>query len=315
MRPYRAFCTILLGMAFLSVPTLAGEDPLSQVIGSFGFIPAVPAPEELFIGDIFERTGLEGPVVKMKDAFGDPEERRVLMESLKTPVTAPAKSGASKFDLTANLNIIGKASLDLESKGARRFSIRFGGESVYSLSSQRWYTELYPKIKAGVVNDDLVGRFVVTSLFQVEKLEYQFYNEKGGKIGIESGSEFERSLKMKLGAEWSANTDQNLTINVPRFLGYRLSRIKRGGMIESYKRTFTTERRKEFVPAERGASPGTRRPSAARLSMDDAEGTMKAASVETTASGSAGSYRMIEVQVPVTKKVVEYKLELEEVPT
>lgn len=124
---------------------------------------------------------------------------------------------------------MGKAKVELETYGIRKFKVTFSGVHQYVVAKTRFEDEIYPMIKNKMPNRNFDKKFVMVALLQVSSLEYEFFNEKGGKVEVKPGSEIEKVLRGKIGVEWSANQRDNLSINSPKFIGYRMARLTASG--------------------------------------------------------------------------------------
>lgn len=203
------------------------SDPLTKQFRKYGYAAAVPAPTTAYIGDIYEQANLRhNPDVQMQaPGMFTPEELTAMMNRLRDSVVVPDSSGEKSFKVSFNADIVGKAKVELEAHNIAKFRVIFHDMHRYQISKFDFEKNLLPQIKAKVAGRPLENKFTVVALLQVGALEYEFLNERGGKVAVEPGTALEKVLKARLGAEWSANEQRNLSITSPKFIGYRLARL------------------------------------------------------------------------------------------
>lgn len=215
---------VLLGLVVLAFVT-GCTDPLTRLIKKNKYAPIVPIPEIQHVGDIYRTTDLyRPPVILMRDVFTE-EQNKKFMESLKGPVILPVSSGEQKFELKVEADVIGYAKTELSAFNVKKFKIKINGAYQYIISEDRFERELYPMIREKRPNKDFSGNYVVLGLLQATGVEYELISERGTKIVVEPGSEIEKVVKAKLGAEWKANKNYNLSISNPSYIGYRIGKM------------------------------------------------------------------------------------------
>lgn len=215
----------------------ATTDHLTKTLRQYGYAPAIPAPKIMHIGDIYETPNLKKPAYFLMREVFPSDELNKLMDSSKNSIIIPSSSGEKTFKFSANADIIGKASVTLSKNNVTRFKVKFGDMQQYEVSKSRYRNEIYRKIKETLSSSntnnkmgfDLNNKFVILKLLQAGSLEYEFYNEKGGKIEVKSGSDFEKALKAAIGFEWSANQNSNLSFSSPTFIGYYMGELTQSG--------------------------------------------------------------------------------------
>lgn len=216
--------SLFIGLIVL-VLTSGCADPFTRLIKDNKYVPITPIPEIQHIGDIYRTIDLHRtPVLLMRDIFTK-DQNEEFMKSLRGRVTLPTVSGDSKFELKAEADVIGYAKSELSAFNVKKFKVKIGGVYQYIISEDRFERELYTKIKEKRPNKNFSGNYVVLALLQATIVEYELIDENGAKIVIKSGGEIERIVKAKLGAEWKANENQNLSISEASYVGYRIGKI------------------------------------------------------------------------------------------
>ena len=177
----------------------------------------------MHIGDIYDSKGLGDPYVFMRDRLSDYIEE--IMDSAGDDASIPNTSSERQFNIGAEADIIGEAKAELSAYHIAKFKVRFGGVVQYIISKVKFEDEIYRKIREIYPIRNFDKKYAITALLKVSTLEYEFYDKDGGNISITPGSEIEKILKAKLGAGWSASENDNLSINSPRFIGYRMAQL------------------------------------------------------------------------------------------
>jgi hypothetical protein len=219
---------------FIAIQLFAGAgctttEPLSNELQSMGYAAAVPAPERLLLGSIYETASLRSPYAPLDEVFTD-DEVKELLKNTTNRVSVADIAGTSSRELNANADIVGRAAIDLAAGGAKKYKVTYGGVTQHKLSTIRFEDIIYPKIKSKLPGKTFDRKFVTVDLLHVETMEYEFQNDKGGKVDITPGSGLETVLKGKFGAKWARNSQRNLSIKEPRFIGFRMSPINDTGL-------------------------------------------------------------------------------------
>jgi hypothetical protein len=162
----------------------------------------------------------------LKDIFTEAENKE-LMTSLEDDASIPDESFEKTYKITVDADVVGKAKVELRAHGISKFKVSFKDVKQYQISRTRFDDELLPKILEKLGGKSVDKKFAIVALLRLGELEYEFFNDTGGKVNITPGSEVEKVLKAKLGAEWSSNDSKNLSIKEPRFIGYRMARLSR----------------------------------------------------------------------------------------
>ena len=199
------------------------SDPLTQTLKKYGYAPIMPLPATMYIGDIYETKGLRDPYVFMRDKLSDYIQQ--IMETIKDDASIPDTSSEQQFNIGAEADFIGEAKAELSIYKIAKFKVHFGGVVQYIISKTKFEDEIYPKIVETYHNRNFDKKYAIVALLKVSTLEYEFSDKDGGKISIAPGSEIEKVLKAKLGAEWSASKNNNLSISSPRYIGYRMAQL------------------------------------------------------------------------------------------
>ncbi|MFZ5563485.1 MAG: hypothetical protein ACOZBW_05485 [Thermodesulfobacteriota bacterium] len=199
------------------------HDPLTRTLKKNGYAPIPLAPATVAVGDIYESKGFKELYVSTRDRLSDYIGE--VMESIKDDVSIPDTASESEFNISAEVDLVGGASAELSAEKISKFKVSFRGVTQYVISKTRFEDEVYLKIKEEYPGRSFDKKFVVTALLRVAGLEYEFYDKKGGKVSVDPGSKIEQVLKAKLGGEWSGSESGNLTINSPRFIGYRMGQL------------------------------------------------------------------------------------------
>jgi len=159
----------------------------------------------------------------MRDKLSDYIQQ--VMETIKDDASIPDTSNERQFNIGAEADFIGEAKTELSAYKIAKFKVRFGGVVQYIISKTKFEDEIYPKILEAYPNRNFDKKYVIVALLKVSTMEYEFYDKDGGKISITPGSEIEKVLQAKLGAEWSASQNNTLSINTPRYIGYRMAQL------------------------------------------------------------------------------------------
>jgi len=210
-------------MLLISLLFGCASDPLTQTLKKYGYAPVMPAVSTMNIGDIYETKGLREPYVLMRDKLSDYIQQ--VMETIKDDASIPDTSSERQFNIGADADFIGEAKTELSAYKIAKFKVRFGGVVQYIISKTKFEDEIYPKIVETYPNRNFDKKYLIVALLKVSTMEYEFYDKDGGKISIAPGSEIEKVLQAKLGAEWSASQNNTLSISTPRYIGYRMAQL------------------------------------------------------------------------------------------
>jgi len=222
--------SILVGLVILVLTTTGYADPLTNMLKKNKYAPMVPIHEVQHIGDMYRTHDVNRPpVILMRDLLTSTELDAFMGKSSKDPVQLPVVSGDNKFDLTVKADVIGYVKGELGGKHVRKFKVKVGDAVQYVISEDKFANELYPIIKRKRPKSNFDGSYVVIGLLQAGSLEYELIDGNGAKIAVEAAGDIEKIVKAKLGAEWNANKDKNLSISKASFIGYRIGKMFEGG--------------------------------------------------------------------------------------
>ena len=210
-------------MLLISLLFGCASDPLTQTLKKYGYAPVMPAVATMNIGDIYDTKGLMDPYIFMRDNLSDYIQQ--IMETIKDDASIPDTSSEQQFNIGAEADFIGEAKAELSIYKIDKFKVHFGGVVQYIISKTKFEDEIYPKIVETYHNRNFDKKYLIVALLKVSTMEYEFSDKDGGKISIAPGSEIEKVLKAKLGAEWSASKNNNLSISSPRYIGYRMAQL------------------------------------------------------------------------------------------
>lgn len=199
------------------------SDPLTEVIKKYDYAPVIPISSTMHIGDIYETKGLKEPYIFMKDIMA--EHIQKIMEESKEEVSIPDVSKEEMFTVSAEADIVGQAETDLLKYNIKKFKVKFNGVVQYRISKVKFEEEIYSRIKKEYPDRSFDKRYVIVALLKISELEYEFFDNNGGRIFVTPGGEIEKVLKAKLGVGWSATENNTLKINEPRYIGYRMAQL------------------------------------------------------------------------------------------
>jgi hypothetical protein len=150
------------------------------------------------------------------------------MDSLKNPVVLSGESSDKTFEIKAETDIIGYAKADLNANNITHFKVSYGNCFEYIATETQLEDEVIPGIIKRLPNhnpQEYNGKYIIWALLKADSAQYEFFDKNSLKVNIEPGSELEKILKSKIGAEWSSNTQKNLSFSTPHFIGYRIYEI------------------------------------------------------------------------------------------
>jgi hypothetical protein len=220
---------------------------------ALGYRTAIPTPAQAHIGDIYSTTDFRRPYWLLRHNLTE-KEIDGIMSKLQMSVAVPNSSGDSSWNISVSADVVSYVKADLEANGARKFKVSYSNVNEYVVPETFFEDVVFPKIEAQAPGRDFKGKYAVIGLLEVGKLEYEFYNEKGGKIALVPGSELVKDLTAKLGAGWKVTNTNTLAFTQPHFLGYRMGRIEEGTFIP-----------KGFTPPPDGTAAS---PAATGISVD-----------------------------------------------
>lgn len=218
---------VILSSIALALGTGCATDPLTRLLRDNHYAPLVPVRARQDVGDLFNKVDLTSSAIGAREVLGETIVSN-LMVAIENPVSLPIVSGDRKFAIRGSADVIGYAKADLEAQGIRTFRVKPGDAYQYQWSDFAIESNLMPKVQMAWPQKDLSGLFVVTAVLRVNSLEYEFFNGEGVKVAVESKGLIENVVKGKLGGDWIANENKNLSFVKPRFVGYRVSRIVQG---------------------------------------------------------------------------------------
>lgn len=203
---------------------LAGcADPLTSLLRDNHYRTIVPISDGHCVGDTYPTDDINSdqPLVKMH--LIDPNQSDALMKSLKQTITLPQNNNSTRYEISANADILKYAKVDLQYSNITQFSVTISNATQYVLPKSIMEDQLLSKIAQAAKSPE---GYIIYALLQSERIEYTFYDNSGGKISLTPGSELERILKAKLGGSWQSSPNGGLIAKEPRFIGYRIAHVK-----------------------------------------------------------------------------------------
>lgn len=201
------------------------SDPLTATLKKYGYAPVIPLSSKMNIGDIYETKGLTQPYLLMGDILK--EDIQAIMDELGDDVSIPEESMEKRFEVSGEADLVDMVSSELAIHDIKKFRIRLSGVVQYKISKVRFEEQIYSKIKEKYPDRDFDKKYVIIALLKVNGIEYEFFDNKGGKVSVAPNGEIEKILKAKLGSEWSASENNTLKINDARFIGYRMAQLNK----------------------------------------------------------------------------------------
>lgn len=208
-------------------------DPVTKLLKDNGNFALVRPPSTgMHLGDVHRTTNLQEESIPMSDVMGE-RKLEEMMKKRSRQVALPTNSGSSSYDITAKAAYVGVAETELGLKGAKKFSVTVTNPVIYDAPFDSLLApKIIPEIQKTFPRVSLEDKFIVRSLLGVQGMEYEFFNDKGGKIDIAADKNLVKGLTAKLGGSWQVTKSSKLIINKPRFIGYRLARVTRKGGVE-----------------------------------------------------------------------------------
>lgn len=229
-------CTFTLFLVAGLVLFVGCKDPLTQYMNDAGYTPLVPSPATATVGDMYLSANIardNNPYLVMQS---QPKLRDFALSLMKdqkdhglgVDVTTLNVSSDRKYDLSADANIVGKVSIELTAKGARKYSIKLGGVKSYIVDEVTWRNRIVPQLDSANLGIKTDGKFVVRGLLWAKTLEYTFFDSSSARINLKTDESLSKAVKSQLGAGWDITNEGGLTIteNAPRFVGYKLGVVQ-----------------------------------------------------------------------------------------
>ncbi len=132
-------------------------------------------------------------------------------------------------DFNADLSTLtqnGNPTIELKStfKKVKTVDIKFGDGEIQTLNQVR-----FKKYYDSVISEDCKKYvteipFIVQAL-RVDKMSFTFKNESGGSIKLSSDN-IDEIVKIHAGIEWSIKNNMTLEITSPKFIGYKMAKLR-----------------------------------------------------------------------------------------
>ena len=181
-------------------------------------------PQTQHIGDIYSSQKLLDPVVLMRDVFSQ-DELEEIMHPMQRTVTLENIDGKTACSLSIKAEFSKYTAGNAEYHKTGTVKLRFGEATEYLLSHWRFDREIYPELKHKCQGMNFEGRYLITALLKVSSFEYEYLDEHGGKIEIESDALAKDLVKQKFGIECQSSKKHVLMLTEPAYIGYRIARI------------------------------------------------------------------------------------------
>ncbi len=168
----------------------------------------------------------------MSDVYSR-DQLNSLMSSRSKRIDLPESTGSKTYDVNVKAAYVGVAAAELNAKHASKFSVKVTNPVLYDAPFDAELSpNIIPAIQRKFPHVNLEDKYIIRSLIKVDGLEYEFYNEKGGKINIAADKALVNKLtSAELGVGWSVTKNSKLIIKQPRFIGYRLAKVRRDGEV------------------------------------------------------------------------------------
>lgn len=211
------------------------RDPISRMLkdnGNFALIR--PVRTGLNLGDVHNKANLQESSIPMSKVLVSADLKK-LMNSNKQSINLPVEGEDGSYEITADAAYVGVAKATLEASGAKKFSVKAHNPVMYDAPFDATLSpQIIPAIQRKYPAVDLSGKYIVRSLIMVDGLQYDFYKSNGGKIDLAADPELVKNLTAKFGATWKVSKTSSLIVTEPRFIGYRLAKVSRGGQLKGF---------------------------------------------------------------------------------
>jgi len=213
---------LVIFVVSFAVGACSPKDPLTKYIRMHGYEPIFPPTSRITVGDIYESEELKGVPVELIDDILTPVQRDEMMAHAARDVSLMNSAKNSRYSLEGNVYALDSIDVELKNAGVSRYHVNTGNATEYLISRGYFNRIILPELLKR--RSELQGAYVYR-LLKVDRIEYEFYSETGGKIAVTPTHPIAAAFNAKAGSDWSVNERHNIEISQPRFIGFKAQRF------------------------------------------------------------------------------------------
>jgi hypothetical protein len=217
-----------LGLLVITIAILLDgctSDPMATLFKqNGGFALVRPPSDRAYIGDVYDKPG--GTEIIAMDDVLTKDALQASMQKVQANVDVAQISGTKSYSLDVHAAYIGYVEAALSADGASSYTISVQNPHVYAAAVDSNLKPVYiAAIKKAMPSENLKGRYIISGLFSVDGLKYDFYKKDGSRIDLSIEPGLSKEITAGLSGSFTVSQTGSLEITAPRYVGYRMVEV------------------------------------------------------------------------------------------